>query len=134
MWWGGGRRRSSRRDGGGGAAAGIIALVAVVLAIIAPLLARLIQLAASREREYLADASAVELTRYPEGLASALEKLGTDKEVLEAANRATQHLYIVNPFKPFEKRAQGLLSTHPPLEDRIARIRALEGGTPVENR
>jgi heat shock protein HtpX len=128
LWWGGGRRRSSRRDGGGGAAGGIIALVAVILAIIAPILAKLIQLAASREREYLADASAVELTRYPEGLASALEKLGTDKEVLEVANRATQHLYIVNPFKPFEKRAKGLLSTHPPLEDRIRRIRALEGG------
>jgi heat shock protein HtpX len=133
MWWGGGRRRSSRREGGGAGAA-VIALVAVLLAVVAPILAKLIQLAASREREYLADASAVELTRYPEGLASALEKLGTDKEVLEAANRATQHLYIVNPFKPFEKRAQGLLSTHPPLEDRIRRIRALGGGEPGPGR
>ena len=109
----------------------VIALVAVVLAIVAPLLGKLIQLAASREREYLADASAVELTRYPEGLASALEKLGRDQEVLEVANRATQHLYIVNPFKPFENRAKGLLSTHPPLEERIRRIRALSRSAPA---
>jgi heat shock protein HtpX len=124
LWWGGGRR-SSRRDTN--AAMGVIAIFALVLAIVAPLLGKLIQLAASREREYLADAGAVELTRYPEGLASALEKLGKDQEVLEVANRATQHLYIVNPFKPFEKRASGLLSTHPPLEERIRRLRALEG-------
>jgi heat shock protein HtpX len=132
LWWGGGRRRSRRSDSGGGAGpiTAVIAILAIVLSIVAPLLARLIQLAASREREYLADASGVELTRYPEGLASALEKLGSDKEVLEVANRATQHLYIVNPFKPFEKRAQGLLSTHPPLPDRIARLRALEGRGP----
>lgn len=129
LWWGGGRRRSRRSgDGGGGGGMAIIAVVAIVLSIIAPLLAKLIQLAASREREYLADASAVELTRYPEGLASALEKLGSDKEVLEVANRATEHLYIVSPFKPFEARAKGVLSTHPPLADRIHRLRALEGG------
>jgi len=105
----------------------VIAIVAILLSIIAPILAKLIQLAASREREYLADASAVELTRHPDALASALAKLGGDKEVLETANRATQHLYIVNPFRPFEKRAKGLLSTHPPLEERIQRIRALSG-------
>jgi heat shock protein HtpX len=128
LWWGGGRRRSSRREGGAGAAGAIVAVVAIVLAIVAPILAKLIQLAASREREYLADASAVELTRYPEGLASALEKLGGDKEVLEVANRATQHLYIVNPFKPFEDRAKGLFSTHPPLEERIRRLRGLGSG------
>ena len=125
LWWGGGRRRSSKNAGGAGALGAIIAVVAILLSIIAPLLARLIQLAASREREYLADASAIELTRYPEGLASALEKLGGDKEVLEVANRATQHLYIVNPFRPFEKRAKGHFSTHPPLQERIDRIRAL---------
>lgn len=130
LWWGGGRRRSRRSGDGGGAAVGIIAVVAIVLSIIAPLLAKLIQLAASREREYLADASAVELTRYPEGLASALEKLGKDKEVLEVANRATEHLYIVSPFKPFEARAKGMLSTHPPLAERIHRLRALEGSGP----
>ncbi len=132
MWWGGGRRRSRRDRSGGGGGAAIIAVAAILLSIVAPILAKLIQLAASRQREYLADASGVELTRYPEGLASALEKLGQDKEVLEVANRATQHLYIVNPFKSFEKRAQGLLSTHPPLEDRIRRLRALEGSGPRE--
>lgn len=127
LFWGGGRRK--RRDSEStGSLGAIIAVVAILLSIIAPFLAKIIQLAASREREYLADASAVELTREPEGLASALEKLGGDQEVLEAANRATQHLYIVNPFKSFEKRAQGMLSTHPPLADRIARIRKLGGG------
>ena len=125
MWWGGGRRRSSRDSGG--ALMAIIAIFAIIFSIVAPILGKLIQLAASREREYLADASAIELTRNPEGLASALEKLGKDQEVLEVANRATQHLYIVNPFKPFETRSKGLLSTHPPLEERIQRLRALEG-------
>jgi heat shock protein HtpX len=129
MWWGGGRRRSSR-DSGGGAIMALIAVLALLLAVFAPFLGKLIQLAASREREFLADASAVELTRYPEGLAGALEKLGSDREVLEVANRATQHLYIVNPFKPFETRARGLLSTHPPLEERIRRLRALSGAVP----
>ena len=126
MWWGGARRRSSR-DSGGGAVMAIVAIFAIIFSIVAPILGKLIQLAASREREYLADASSVELTRNPAGLASALEKLGNDQEVLEVANRATQHLYIVNPFKPFETRARGLLSTHPPLEERIRRLRALEG-------
>jgi heat shock protein HtpX len=132
MWWGGARRRSSR-DGGAGAFMAIIALFAIIFSIVAPILGKLIQLAASREREYLADASSVELTRNPEGLASALEKLGKDQEVLEVANRATQHLYIVNPFKPFETRAAGLLSTHPPLEERIRRLRALEGAARSSN-
>ena len=126
LWWGGGsRRRSSNRDGN--AATAVFAILAIILSIVAPLIGKFIQLAASREREYLADASAIELTRNPEGLASALEKLGSDQEVLEVANRATQHLYIVNPFKPFETRAKGLLSTHPPLEERIRRIRELSG-------
>ena len=73
----------------------------------------------------LADASAAQLTRYPEGLASALEKISGDREVLEVANRGTQHLYIVNPIKPFEERAKSLLSTHPPIVERVARIRAM---------
>ena len=122
MFWGGRRRsRSSDRSGGGA----ILMVVALVLALLAPLFARLLQLAVSRQREYLADASAAKLTRYPEGLASALEKIAADREVLEVANRATQHLYIVNPIKPFEKRAKGLFSTHPPLEDRVARLRSM---------
>jgi len=120
IFWGGGRKRS-RNDKGGGP----MILVALVLAIIAPIFARLLQLAVSRQREYLADASAVKLTRFPDGLARALEKISGDREVLEAANRATQHLYIVNPIKPFEKRAKGLMSTHPPIEERVARIREM---------
>ncbi len=127
LWWGRPGRRSSSSSRGGGPAAAIVIVVAIVLSLIAPILARLIQLAASREREYLADASAVELTRYPLGLASALEKIAGDREVLEVANRATQHLYIVNPIRPFEERARGLFSTHPPIEDRIRRLRALAG-------
>jgi heat shock protein HtpX len=124
MWTGGGRRGRSR-DGGAGAA---LLLVAVVFSVVAPLLARIIQLAASREREYLADAGAVELTRNPEAMISALQKLGGDDEVLESANRATAPLYIVQPIKKFEKRAEGLFATHPPLQSRIERLRTLIPG------
>jgi heat shock protein HtpX len=99
--------------------------ISLLFAILAPLATKLLQMAISRQREYLADASAAQLTRYPEGLASALEKISKDPEVLEVANRATQHLYIVNPIKPFEKRASGLFSTHPPIEYRIARLRLM---------
>ena len=123
LFWGGGRRRSRSNERGGGGA--ILMLVALVFVILAPLFAKLLQLAVSRQREYLADASAARLTRYPEGLASALEKIAGDREVLEVANRATQHLYIVNPIKPFEKRAKSLFSTHPPIEERVARLRAM---------
>ena len=123
LFWGGGRRRSRSNERGGGGA--ILMLVALVFVILAPLFAKLLQLAVSRQREYLADASAAKLTRYPEGLASALEKIAGDREVLEVANRATQHLYIVNPIKPFEKRAKSLFSTHPPIEERVARLRAM---------
>ncbi|MFQ5744466.1 MAG: M48 family metallopeptidase [Acidobacteriota bacterium] len=120
---GGGRRGRDR--GGGGAGAAILMVVALLLAILAPLIAKIIQLAASRQREYLADAGAVELTRNPEAMISALRKLGQDREVLEVANRATAHLYIVQPIKKWEKRAQGLFSTHPPLEERIQRLENL---------
>jgi heat shock protein HtpX len=124
FFWGGGRRRRSNSEGGAGGA--IFLVIAIALAVLAPLFTKLLQLAVSRQREYLADASAAKLTRYPEGLASALQKISGDKEVLEVANRATQHLYIVNPIKPFEKRAGNLFSTHPPIEDRIARLRAMK--------
>ena len=116
--WGRGSRRKGSDKG-----SGPLILIGLVLAIIAPLFAKMLQLAVSRQREYLADASAALMTRYPEGLASALEKIAGDKEVLEVANRATQHLYIVNPIKPFEKRAKSLFSTHPPIEERVARLR-----------
>jgi heat shock protein HtpX len=121
-FWGVGGRRSSRREKGGG---GLLVILAIVLAILAPIFSKLIQLAVSRQREYLADASAVELCRDNEGLASALEKISGDKEVLEVANRATQHLYIVNPIKPFETRAKALFSTHPPINERVKRIRSI---------
>jgi heat shock protein HtpX len=124
LWFGGGRRR----EGGGGQAQLIMMIIAIVLAILAPLFARLLQLSISRQREYLADATAVKLTRNPKGLADALQKISDDREVLEVANRATAHLYIVNPIKKFEKRAKGLFSTHPPIEERIQILRSLESG------
>lgn len=102
----------------------ILIVVAVILSILAPIAALLMQLAISRKREYLADASAALLTRYPEGLASALEKISADKEPLEAANRATAHLYITNPFKG--KKISSLFMTHPPTEERIAKLRGLD--------
>jgi heat shock protein HtpX len=128
--FGGGRSRSSNREGGGFQA--LIFLVALVLAILAPIFSRLVQLAVSRQREYLADASSVELTRNPYGLERALVKISSDREVLEVANRATQHLYIVNPIKKFEERSRGLFSTHPPIVDRINRLRALTGEQPLD--
>lgn len=118
------RTSRSRKDKGGGGIA-LIVLVGMILAIIAPLIARLLQLAVSRQREYLADASAALMTRYPEGLASALEKIARDPDPLEVASRATQHLYIVNPFEKERWSLDSLWSTHPPLEERIKRLRAM---------
>jgi heat shock protein HtpX len=123
-FWGGGRRSESNEKSGG-AGTIVFVLLAVIFAILAPLVGKLIQLAVSRQREFLADASAAELTRYPEGLAQALLKISHDEDVLEVANRATQHLYIVNPIKPFEDRAKALFSTHPPIEERVARLRSI---------
>ncbi|MDQ3941900.1 MAG: zinc metalloprotease HtpX [Actinomycetota bacterium] len=125
LWFGGGRRMGGGR---GGQAQLIMIIIALALAILAPIFARLLQLSISRQREYLADATAVQLTRNPKGLADALQKISGDREVLEVANRATAHLYIVNPVKKFEKRAKGLFSTHPPIEERIQILRSLETG------
>ncbi len=129
LWWGGASRRRSRGKGGGGIQL-VIMVVAILLAILAPLFAKLIQLAVSRQREYLADATAAEMTRQPEALASALAKLEADTEVLEVANRGTAHLYIVNPFKPHERRfkVSGLFRTHPEVADRIRRLMSLGRG------
>ncbi|HEU5203396.1 MAG TPA: M48 family metallopeptidase [Candidatus Limnocylindrales bacterium] len=128
-FWGGGRRGRDR-DGGGGAQL-IIFFIAIALAILAPIIARFIQLAVSRQREYLADASAVELTRNPYGLERALAKISADTEVLEVANRGTQHMYFTNPIKKFEERSSNLFSTHPAIVDRINRLRELTGEAPL---
>lgn len=128
-WGSGSRSRRSSRDGqgGGGLIVLIVILAAIVLSIIAPILAKLIEMAFSRQREYLADASAVQLTRNPDGLASALAKVAADPEVLEVANRATAPLYFVHPIKHFEERASSIMDSHPPIKDRIQRILSLKG-------
>ena len=131
-FWGGFGRRSSSSDRGGGGAQAIIFVIAILLAIVAPIFSRLVQLAVSRQREYLADASSVDLTRNPSGLQRALAVIADDKEVLEVANRATQHLYFRNPYRSFEERSKGLFSTHPPILDRINRLRALSGEAPID--
>ena len=130
-FWGGGRR-SSNREGGSNGLQAIMFVVAIVLAILAPIASRLVQLAVNRQREYLADASSVALTRNPHGLERALAKISEDQEVLEVANRATQHMYITNPFKKFEERSKGLFSTHPATLDRINRLRELTGEQPLD--
>ena len=126
LWWGGGGRRARSRDReGGGLVMVVVLVVALLLAIISPILARIIQMAISRQREYLADAGSVELTRNPQGLAGALEKLAADQEILEVANRATAPLYIVHPIKKFEERSTSIFDTHPAVSDRISRLMSL---------
>ena len=132
FWGGMSGRRSSSRDSGGNGLQAVILAVAIVLAILAPIISRFIQLAVSRQREYLADASSVELTRDPYGLERALAKIGGDQEVLEVANRGTQHMYFTNPIKKFEARSSGLMDTHPPILDRINRLRQLTGDPPLD--
>ena len=132
FWFGGGRRSSRDSDSGGGGLQAIFFIVAILLAILAPIASQLVQLAVSRQREYLADASSVELTRNPHGLERALATIATDKEVLEVASRATQHLYFTNPIKKFEARSAGLMTTHPPIVDRINRLRELTGEQPLD--
>jgi heat shock protein HtpX len=128
--FGGADRRRENEKGGGGLQI-IVLFLTIILAILAPIAARMVQLAVSRQREYLADASGVELTRNPQGLERALAKLAGDKEVLEVATKATAHFYIVNPVKHFETRAAGFMATHPPLTDRINRLRTLRGAQPL---
>ncbi len=120
----GGSRRRGGGKGGGGAVA-LVMLVVLAVAILAPLAAKLVQMAISREREYLADATAVKLTRSPLGLIGALEKIDGSAERFEGANRAVQHLFIANPLRKFSERSTALFSTHPPMPERIARLRNL---------
>ncbi len=119
LWGGAG---SDRRGGG---IAVVFILLGLALAILSPIIAQLIKFAISRRREFLADAGGALLTRYPEGLASALEKIGKDKEPLEAANKATAHLYISNPLKGQKIWFASLFSTHPRVEERVKALRAM---------
>jgi heat shock protein HtpX len=130
-FWGGGRRSRRDSDSGMGGLGVVIFVVAIVLAILAPIVSRLVQMAVSRQREFLADVSGVELTRNPYGLARALAKISLDTEPLEVANRATQHLYFENPIKAATGNSRSLFSTHPPAIDRINRLRELSGLPPV---
>lgn len=121
LWWGGGDRDKNNN------AQGIFLIIGIILAILSPIAATLIQLAVSRKREFLADASGALLTRYPEGLASALEKLNNDPRTLKSASNATAHLFIVNPFKGKETKQwfTSLFDTHPPIEERIKVLRSM---------
>ncbi len=124
-YWGGGRKRNDRDSGQIGM---ILFAIGMVLAILSPIAAQLIQLAISRRREFLADASGVGITKNPEGLARALEKISADREPLEAANKATAHLYISNPLKNTHGGVgwfAGLFMTHPPVEERLKALRGL---------
>jgi heat shock protein HtpX len=123
-YFGAGSRRGNRGKGGG-AAVLIIYAIAILGVILAPIAAKLIQFAVSRQREYLADASGALLTRHPEALARALEKIAADPEPLEHANKATAHLYIENPLKEHRSFLNNLFSTHPPIEERIRLLRAM---------
>lgn len=118
----------SRDNRGGGGAQSVMLIISFALAILAPVLAQLIKLAISRKREFLADASGALLTRYPDGLARALEKISADRSELKAANDATSHLYIANPFRGGEGASwlHKMFMTHPPIEERIKALRALK--------
>ncbi len=124
FWWGGFRRDEEEREG----RSPLMFIFFILVLIIAPLVATLIQLAISRRREFLADASGALLTRYPEGLARALEKISADPRVLRTATTSTAHLFISNPFKKGKRAVSwvaGLFSTHPPIEERIKILRSM---------
>jgi len=123
-WWGS-RSRGDRDDKGSGA---IFIVIGLIFAILSPIVAQLIQLSISRRRELLADASAVKLTRQPEGLLNALVKISADHEPLEAANKATAHLYIINPLKNRHDAIgwfAGMFNTHPSIEERVKQLREM---------
>ena len=123
-FWGGGRRGGRNKDSSGL----ILFLIGILAAILAPIAATLVRLAISRKREFLADATGALLTRYPEGLARALEKISTDSTPLRTTNNATSHLYISNPFKGSQSRNwfARLFLTHPPAEERVKALRSME--------
>lgn len=117
--------RTRYKDKGGGAAGALILVVAVLIIVLTPIAATLLRLAVSRQREYLADASGALLCRNPDALADALDKIGKDTEPLETANKATAHLYISNPLQEHRSALNSLFTTHPPMEERIALLRAM---------
>lgn len=120
-------RTSFRRSNGNNKNGGILAIVAIFFMLLSPIFATLMQLAISRKREYLADGSAIELTRNPNGLISALKKISADTEILEAANKSTAHMYIVNPFQNKRKNVKdSLMSTHPALENRLKALENIQ--------
>jgi len=124
----GGNKKRSNNNRGSGQLQAILVVAGLLLALLSPIIAQLIQLAISRRREFLADASGIGMTKNPEGLARALEKISTDREPLEAANKATAHLYIANPLKNRHGAIgmfAGLFNTHPPVEERIQNLRTL---------
>jgi len=127
LWYGGGRGGRRSGSGGGGAAMLIVFAVAILFIILAPIASQIIQLAVSRKREYLADASGARLTRLPEGLASALEKISNYATPVAHASKATAHMFIEDPFKKPKREGfiTTIFSTHPPIDDRIARLRAM---------
>lgn len=123
-WGGSGSSRSSSSDKKS-SGAGLLIVVLIVVAIIAPIAAKAVQMAVSRQREYLADATSVQFTRNPDGLISALQKLAAAAAPFPGVSRATQHLFIVNPIKTFTAKSSALMATHPDVADRIARLRNL---------
>ncbi|MBI4599636.1 M48 family metalloprotease [Candidatus Uhrbacteria bacterium] len=118
-FWGGGSDRENRSGNA------VFLVIGLVLMIVAPIVAELIKLAVSRQREYLADASGALLTRYPEGLANALAKIASDHQATKGASQATAHLYFSNPFLGSRSKIANFFSTHPPIEDRIARLKGM---------
>lgn len=125
----GGRRYSSRDRGKGDGGQAIIMIIAILAAILAPIMATLLYFAISRKREYLADASAARLTRYPEGLAGALEKISQNTTPLSVANKVTAPMYIVNPLQEAGRKLTDLTSTHPPISERIKILRNMSGAS-----
>ena len=126
MAWGGSGRSSSSSDKKS-SGAGLLVILLIVVAIFAPLAAKAVQMAVSRQREYLADATSVQFTRNPNGLISALGKLADKAAPFPGVSRATQHLFIVNPVQTFTAKSSALMATHPDIADRIARLRNLGG-------
>jgi len=133
LWFGGGSRYKSKSSDKGGQAQIIILVLAIALAILGPIMAQLLYFAISRKREYLADASAVRLTRYPDGLASALEKISGTNLDLKTANKVTAPMYIINPLKKKGMQLSNVTSTHPPITERINILRSMTQGVNYAN-